>query len=512
MARKWRKWGIALCAVLAALLVGCQAVAGLNYDDVVLKQLDVKSAEQSGSVSVDLDWNPKFLSTLDPQEARLLELLAHASLKIEQAKVDEHHRGSYAASIELNGKKPVKFALQMDGERMLIQAEGARKPLFLDLGDADVPAAAGGLEEPVRKLAKEVIRYFVHHLPNPDKVSVSREWSSVNGQSTPLTKLHAELDGEELGGLLARYVDALVGDEAGMRKLLESVAGQLSALPPDLLGGIFGEEAPSDEEIHSWIDEGMQTILPGLKQAQAKIAELKDSLEWSLVFDRGTQLKADYYVDDSLNLRKSDLDLVIAPAVFKLSQFPVRSISVRSHSEIWNINGDVSIPAIEKPADALGTDDLDGMSAIGLLRNFEENSPIYDLLKNEFQVDDITFDLDVYSMYGTPPLLDQDAGGRAIVELPLRQTLDGFEDRIEYDHAARQIRFTDEGTDQEIVLTVGSADATVNGAPVQLSVPVHLHDSNAYIGADDLLKLLRATYTYVEEEDGTLTVTVSRDL
>ncbi|WP_276354045.1 stalk domain-containing protein [Cohnella caldifontis] len=510
MKKTWRKWGIALCAVLAALLVGCQAVSGLNFDDVILKQLDVKSAEQSGTVDVAIDWNPDFLETMDPQEAKLLGLLGQISLKIDKAQVDAQNRISYAGSLAFGGKKPVNFKFLMDSERMLLSVEGAKKPLLIDLGEADMPMT-NQLEEPVRQLMKEAAGYFVHHLPNPEKLSASREWTSVNGQSTGLTKLHAEFDGQELGDLLLRYVDALAGDEDGLRAMLESVAGQLSGLPPELLWELTGDENPTAEDLKDWAEEGVQTLIPELKEAQAELAKAKGSLEWSLVFDKGTQLKADFYVDDSLQLRKSDMDLKIAPAVFSMSGFPVRSIAVRTHSEIWNVNGNVSVPAIETPADALTPDELDGLSASGFLRNLEEGSPIYDLLKNELQIDDTSFELDGYSFYDTPPVIERN-GSKASVQLPIRETLEGFEDSFTYNHPTREIRFTDEGTGQEIVLTIGSSEAVVNGSKVQLAEPVHLNGSYAYMGADDLTKLLKATYTYAEEDDGFLTVTVSRDL
>lgn len=517
MKRHWRKWGFGLCVLLAALLAGCQAAGGVNLDEMMLKQLETASLEQSGKLELEIDWNEKYLQIEDPEFAKYAELFGRVSLEIKNAKTDQAGRSRIEGSLALGGKAPVSFALHVDENKLSLEAEGAKRTLVIDLEEAAgaTPSAFGpGIEEDpalLRQLVREAAVYFVKHLPNPPKVDVSREFTNVNGQSLQLTKVHAELNGQEIGELLVRYVDALVQDEAGFREMLGNVVKLLAEVNPEQLQEMGGSDAESPDMQAAMADEAFHSTYPMLKEIQATLEEAKQDPEWDVVFDKGITLKTDLYLDNQLHIRKSDTELSIAPIVLQMPTSPVHSVTLRMHSEMWNVNGDVTVPPVETPDNAVGTKELDEMSSIQFVRLFEEDSVLYDLLKNEFEIDDTRFELDEYSFYGTAPILVGE-GGSATLHVPVREALDDFENEIEYDPETAAIRFTDEGTNREIVLTIGSSEAQVNGKPVALSEPVYLIDGYAYMAADDLFGLLNATYTYEKDESLGIVVTVERDL
>lgn len=521
MKRHFRKWGIGLCAMLTAVLIGCQAVGGLDLNQAFLSQLDVASKEQSSTLTVAIDWKEEQLETMDPQYAPLAAMMSQIDLRIEKMSTDGEGRSLVDGSIGLAGQSPVGFTLHIDGWKFRLDVDGAKRPLVIDMAELagdELPDAklimGSDMQQQIKEMIRPVAAHFIKHLPNPEGLNVSRVATDVNGENLSLTKVHAEFDGEQLGNLLETYVQALVQDEAGIRSMLNEVAQWAAALPPELMLAFSGEEAvkkPSQEEIDDAVEQGVQEIVPALRQLQAEIADLKQQPEWVLAFDQGITFKTDLYVDDQLRLRKSDTELVLKPVVFRMADSPVNGITIRSHNEIWNVNGKIDIPPVEKPLRAIRPEQLEELSSVQFVRLFEDDSAIYDILKNDLQVDDSNFELFGWPGDGMSPYVAGD-GGTETLYVPLRQVLDGFEDQVSFTPKTGELRFYDPGTWQEIVLRVGSSEMKVNGEKAALSGPVELRDGYTFVPAEDLFKLLQAQYTYEQDEDGFIVVTVKRDL
>lgn len=522
MKRHFRKWGIALCAVLTAVLIGCQAVGGLDLDQAFLTQLDVTSKEESGALSVKIDWKQEQLESIDPQIARLAELFSQVDLRIENASTDGEGRSLMTGSIGLAGKSPVGFKMHADGWQIRLDVDGAKRPLFIDLaelsGGEQLPDArtflGDGMQQQMKEMIRPVAAHFLKHLPNPEQLDVSRVVSDVNGVPTSLTKVHAAFDGEQLGELLETYVQALAQDEAGIRAVLGEVAQWTAALPPELLSQLSGEDTvpmPSPEELEEAMELGVQLIVPALQQLEAEIADLKQQPEWVLIFDQGITFKTDLYVDDRLQIRKSDTELVLQPVVFRMAESPVNSIAIRYQQEIWNVNGKVEIPPVDKPLRAIGPERLEKLSPVQFVRLFEDDSAIHDILKNELQIDDSRFELGGWYGDELSPYLAGD-GENERLYVPLRQVLEQLDDPVSFTPETGELRFYDPGTWQEFIMRVGSAEMTVNGEQGTLSGPIELRNDFSFVPAEDLFRLLQAQYTYEQDEDGLITVTVTRDL
>lgn len=523
MAKKlFRKWGLGLCALMTAVVVGCQSVGGLNFDDVILNQLEIESQESSGRLTVEIDWNEEAAEAeADEASLALLPLLSRVEIAINHAATDAEGRTLVEGSIGLGGKKPAAFRLHADEKALLVELEGAKKPLALDLsesagsvlGELGLPAEQEtALAEPMRKLVRTVASYFVHHLPNPPKFEVGLASTQVNGENQTLTKVHAELDGAQLGELVLDYLDALAADKEGFRAMLAEVVSWIKALPPELTDGVpIEDEVTTPEEEKQFIEEGVDELFPLLEEWRADLKSSREEPEWAEIFDKGISLKADFYVDAKLHVRKSDVELTIAPAAFSEPDSPVRSIKIRSASETWNVNGDVRVePVVVHPL-AVDLDAMEEITGIEFLRLFREDSTVYDILKNDAKIDDVSFELDTGWGFGIDPYVEREEAGD-VLYVPVRYTLAEFENEVSFGKDRGEIAFTDLGTMQDITLYLGSDDALVNWQKVKLGHPVKRIGSYAYVAADDLFPLLKATYQAEDGGDGEWRVTVKRDL
>jgi hypothetical protein len=519
MSKFTRKWKIRLVSVvLVVLLAGCQPFEGFDLNQLLLTQMDIVSVEEKGSYELKIEWNETYIeNNEDKRFAALARLLSQIRLDIEKAQTNADGSSAAEGTIALGGKTPVGFIIRTDESGMYFEVDGARQPLFIDFNEF----AGGSWPRPNfsqvvdnTSLAKEAAAYFVRHLPNPPILKITRENTDVGGQSLATTRVHAEIKGDQLGEWLLQYLDALLQDEEGFRAMLQSMAewmNEIYSLDPEWMEetGFPEDDADArDARMDSFVEEGLQELFPLLEGARSSLEELRQGSEWQMIFDEGVELKLDLWADDRLHIRKTETELVIAPAVFRLPFSPVHGITLRSQYERWNVNEDVEVPAPGTPEGAFGVANLADMSSHKLLRMLEEDSVLYDLLKNELQIDDSYFALSPYNFYGTAPFIAED--GTVIV--PVRVAVENFDIAIGYEHDTRTIRFYDEGTQQEIVFRIGSSTAMVNGQAVELSRPLELIDNYSYMDADDLFKLMKASYTYKKDEWEDLWVNVERDL
>lgn len=519
--RTSKRLGWVVCALLLAIIVGCQSVGGLNLNDMLLKQLDVAQQEQALSLELEIEVNEALLALEDEEARKAVELFRKIKLDITHAKVDD--RGNqWVTGVLGTSKGSIPFTLHSDNKAIRIDVDGAKRPLVLelpDLGEAlgalGVGAGENGdvqqaLMESVRGLVKTIAPYFVNGLPNPPVITVDRVNEPIRGVQTSLTKVHAELNGEQLGELIPVYLENLIGDKEGFKAVIVGLFEWVRDLPPELKSA-FGVP-PLDAEgidIDAIAEGASEGLFSGLEDAVASLKELQEQDEWKRIFDKGITLKTDLYVDDSLHIRKSFFEAVIAPAAFAEENSPVRSIKVRASSENWNVNGNVEVPAVEVPLTALSVEELDDYDAYRVVRLFETDSVLYDLLKNEFKIDDQSFELS--SEWGIPFYVDEN--GEAFV--PLRETLRKLGIRPKLDTSSNgplEIRFYDRPTDQSIVLRKDSDQATVNGEAVKLAHPLVNEANITYVSAKDLFDLLGAEYDVVELEYGELVLQVARDL
>jgi len=518
--KKWRGAGLALVALLIAVLVGCQAVGGVNLNQMLTNQLDVRTSSGSSSVEIQLDWDDKALAGEDEETQKMVKLFSRIKLQLDSYRMDD--KGNLDASGKLSlSKGDIPFALQVDPAKLVLTVEGVKRPLVLDM--AGLETGAGGLipggdmvpgigdmtskaaEEAIRGALKQVASYVVGHLPNPPKIQAEAVQVPIHGTATDLMKVHAELNGKQLGELVPVFLDSVLSDGKGVRTLLEQLAAWASELPPELKESLG--IAPEDTDLtQEEITEAAQSVLDGVKELRDGYDEASQEEDWQQIFNESLSFKADFYADKALHIRKSDVEISLDAALFDEEDLPLKGLVVRTSQETWSVNEDLGLGAVAVPANAMKAEELAQMKPRKLLKQLSVDSVVYDVLKNDLQIDDQSFTLS--SDWGVPFASDDDGN----LYVPVKETMREFGSQTHFDAAKKQIRFYDESTTQEFVLTLGSDKALVNGETVRLHAPVARLGGVSYINADDLLGLLHATYTIVDGYDGEQLMEVKRDL
>ncbi|WP_256759796.1 stalk domain-containing protein [Cohnella sp. WQ 127256] len=515
----FKKLGVLLCALTLAIIVGCQSIAGFNLNNMILNQLDVTQQEQSQQFELEVELNEKVLSAEGAEITDIINAFRKVTLNITHSKRDDKGN-QWMTGVLSFGKGDIPFTFHLDSKALRFDVGGAHRPLIVEIPDmnsllgTDVEEGVSGanmqqaIMETVRPLLKNIASYLVKSAPNPPVLKLERVTLPVHGVTTSLTKVHAELNGEQLGELIPVFIDNLIQDKDGLRSTLHSILQWIEELPPELKQA-FGDDELFAEELDSdtFVEEGYNAVLSALSDAKKEIDEARmDDEEWQEVFDKGVTMSADLFVDDSLHLRKSAVEINIAPAIFSEGDSPLKSIKIRSNSEMWNVNGNVEIPAVKIPLNALTIGELADFEPYQTLRLFDENSVVYKVLKNDFQVDDQSFELS--NEWGIPFYIDSND----VTYVPLRATMDNFGVKLNAPSANGEIGFYDRATEQAIVFQTGSTKATVNSKSVTLAHKVENDGLYTYVSADDLFGLLHAQYSITEDLSGGLVIEVTRDL
>jgi hypothetical protein len=148
----------------------------------------------------------------------------------------------------------------------------------------------------------------------------------------------------------------------------------------------------------------------------------------------------------------------------------------------------------------LGYDSENNMTPGTVLRNFEPNSDVYGLLKNQFKITQQSFMIDSESDYYN--VIKKQ--GSAFI--PLRQVTNPLDAEVKWTKGSKVITIIDDITQKEIILTVGSKEAVVGGETVQLAAPVFVHkDGSTYVPLRFLAEALGASL-HIDSE-GWITIT-----
>ncbi|THF82606.1 stalk domain-containing protein [Cohnella fermenti] len=533
----FKRWLVPSMAVLlAAVPAGCESVGGLDLNKVLVEKTVASvsvDAQQTTSTTIgfSLDWNDELLAEDLAGESeedaaqlkRWTEWLSSVTLKLNGTRTDGDGR-LLSTGVLSFGKGEIPFRLHADESALLIEVEGAKRPLYLDLGEADGLGgiASGGMvgespwlglagTEEGKTLVRSVATYFIGHLPNPPSIEAKGTSIDLNGTQTNVTAVHAELNGKDLADLVPVYLDALASDEEGLKKLLTEVAAWLGELPPELQEalGLTESDLPSEEDIAETSGEMIDSFGQMKEEFEAYLEELEEDPDMG--FEKSTTLVADLYVDSSLSIRKASAELTIAiPEQAGYGAVPLESVTIRFDQENWVDEDAAPIPDVEKPLRSLGADELAGMTSVRALRQFNSDSLIYDLLKNDLAIDDTSFMLYPVDVWNWEAPYYEDENGEIL--LPVRQTLENFEASVTY--SGGKVGFYDEATYLQAALSVGSDQVKVNGAWTTWSHPVVAIDGLAYAHADDLLGLLGAQISLIgDDESGEVYgVLIERDL
>lgn len=413
------------------------------------------------------------------KDNEMIELINSVSLDIENAKVKDAQTASIQGAVSFQGTK-LPFHLSMDETQMVIDLDGAQKPLYISLealeGAQALPMMdTKALEKQIEELSPKLLSLVLKHLSNPKNISVTPVQESVNGESLSLSKLHMEITGEEILAMVKPFLTSVAQDEQGLKDLIgdlyevfypmltainqveEVDTGALTSLMPESREAAVAAMYPM---LKAGLDELLVNYDQGLNELLNEMPELKT------VFGTDTTFKLDFYLDSALNIRKQNAELKVAlPASEDL---PLQSVTLYADSEQWNIGGAVTVDAVDTTG---GVIDLmkENITPGQMLRNFDSNSVVYQLLKDEAGITRKSI-----MLYPE----DETYGAITVKNttfVPLRYLSEELDAEVKWTKGSDTIVVIDDITGNEIVLTVGSKNATVAGKEVTMV-------ESAYVG------------------------------
>lgn len=510
---------VILLAFALIFVAGCQAVSNLEFNTVLKNALKVTSSESKQSVEFKLLLDEAIYEGMSLEEQAIVKLFSNVKLQLDHIKVQDNSHLSFNGSVVLGDTASIKFALKMSDKLAVMELEGAKQPFVLNLTSENLLGLSGlsdltGLEtsqavattteKPAldeaaltaigHELLDTVGLYAINNLPNPERIAVKPVTESIYGVSTSLMHVHVDLDGPEIWTWVKKYVDALVADRAGLDKMITGVYQIVEKNEhiweaAGTINPFEGSEgaAPNTDELLKETSDGIATVLTEL-QGQLKILEQEEKETIDQILSKDLTIKADLYIDNKLDIRKQAFELSFAPStVLKDSALPFKGLAIKVNSESWNVNGvvkadepvasDKNVP-IEKLLDDHG---------YKVLKQFDEKSTIYDLLKNKLHIgkQNITW----YSWEDINPAI---LTANHVTIIPLRETVEQLGAELSYDATSKSLKVFDEATNTTILFKNGSDVAVVNGKNVKLSFPVTMIEGTTYVPARQLATALKA--------------------
>ena len=493
--RKQLKWFAAPLALLLVILTGCQAVGGLDVSSALLGSKDRLNQSSESKQSLQVKVTPS--ANASEEDLSIIELINSFSLYIDSAKVEDMDNASIKGTVHYQ-KAEIPFLLSLDEEGAALQVEGAKQPIYLSFAQdpalPDMTEYNKQIEDTVWNLASFVVK----HLPNPEKISVGQEETTVNGEKLNLTKLHAEISGTEVLKMVRPFLSSIAQDETGLKQLIGEIydAAEVLFSAAEQFEGVEGLAegilpATKEEAVTTYygmikglLDEYVKTIDTEIEKMLNETPELKT------VFSDKSSLVVNYYFDKDLNARKSSTELTVALPVS--DDIPVSEIKVISDAEAWNYGGKITADEVDLSKGYL--DPIYGEVTTGqLLRNFEGTKPVYDLLLQSGMTTSYLYLESNDPVYGA-----ENVKGTAFV--PLRYFAEHFDAEVKWAKGSKQITVINDLTLEQSTYTLGSKKATIKGKAVTLPQAPYTAQGTVYVPLRSISEALGAGVTV--EEDG----------
>lgn len=512
MRRTTKRFGILLAVVclIAGLIGGCQAIGSVDLNKALLSSFDIQSMEGKGTVEVSLDIDQVAAEEAGP-DAALLTAFSQIKLNFDHIKQENAQVLSTKGSLQLAGKA-IPFSAYISPEALTLLPDGATKPFTVstkDLADPTGEGLYGGgqdlewlttLQDKAKdpNYIKPLYEYLVGKLPNPSKLKLESGNETINGQSVYLHHVRAELDGKDILPLLRTFILNLMKDDQAMKAVIaqyyDIIQGAVNSFIPadidteDELGSALG----AIRSILENKEEGVEVVQTEVKQLLVILLVLIDSEGTEAVKFLGdkSSLTADLYVDNNMKVRKSGINLVLAPSDTEDS--PLKAIRVKTSFENWNVNGTVKADAIST-TDAVDLTKLEGPEEV--LEILKPDSALYKLLKDDLHV---TRKTGYFFVMDKEELNEHTAGWAAysdngVTLVPARSLAANLELDLTWDEPSQTVFLTTADEKTNISLTAGSDKAVVNGATgISLERPAVLEQGALYVPLRDVAEALGA--------------------
>lgn len=528
---KRRTWLLAALIAVMLIAAGCQAVGGIDLNKVLLDNAKTKSMTGSSSIGLELMLNEEALNKLDPEEKNIIQLFSKTKLELSDVKQQDANHVSVKGSFTY-GKGSIPFAMSASGDRIVLQLEGAKRPIVIQTAglygaDRGIMELAqqmqGQLTESGQKLFDAAGGYLIKNLPNPKTISVDKVEETIHGEKQSLHKVHTEFYGNEIIDLLKSLITNLLNDEKGLKEAVAQITEITLSMMQQIGAGGSGEDfvlpQPTEEEKAQAVEELYTMIHNGLKEAVSQFDELEKEATTSLsaILNDKTYLKADLYVDGDLKVRKSNFELAIVPnftdaAKQQLSELGelegvagveqelegLEGIKLTVTNEMWSVNEEVAIDTIDtKQVYPLYLNEYTKLTPNGFLNMLDSKSTLYGLLKNDLHItrNELKLYDDGYSLF--PPIVEGD-----VTYAPIRYVAEGLYANVVWNEEKQQITVYDEQSGKTIVMTMGSSKADVDGREIDLGDAVGVYENSVYVPIVPVVEELGGSATW--SEDGTV--------
>ncbi len=515
-----KRWNAMLSLVLVGILVllaGCQPVGNVDVGKAMAGSLAVKSSE--GKQTVTLELTPDPAVTMTPEGKRMFDLFSKVKIDITEMKMQDQLHMSLKGAFEYQ-KGRVPFELVMSDMNYTLKIEGAKKPIVIRNGATAMNGSAAELpkelQEQIQQLSKKAVEampsltsFFTRNFPNPSKITAAEVNETVNGEALTLQKIHAEIYGNELLGLVKGFLTNVLADDQGLKDFI----GVLYDLYVPLLKEVTKENADETltpylnnkslavDFIHTFLKTHLEQVL---KEFDASVESMDpEAKAW---LSESLSLKTDLYVDKDYITRKSNTEIG-----FMLPQGKgdgLKSVKITSAYELWNVNKPVQAASIDTAGGVIELNGAEGrLTPSKFVASLDPNSQLYKLLKDDLGVTKKNIDMIVEDSkefsYGTLPYNDN-----GTIMVPARFVVEELDADVKWDEATKQVTVTDPLSGAVLVLTIGSNEATVNGKTVQLEKPAILVEGVTYVPVRAVSEGLGAKVGWEQE---TQTVKITRD-
>ncbi|MDP4099057.1 copper amine oxidase N-terminal domain-containing protein [Paenibacillus sp. P96] len=490
---KLKKWLAAPLILLLVVLTGCQAVGGFDVNQGLLGTLKVKPQESSSSLSFHVE--PAGSASAEDRE--IIDFINSVSISVYEAKIQSEDVVSAKGVFQYKDVS-LPFAMSMDEAGLAFELEGSKKPYYIGLKQDE---ALAGLPEgfdpyaykdKINDLVLEAAGLFIEHSPNPADISVDSVTEEVNGEQVKLTKLSAQLTGEELVQLVKPLLQSLSQDEEGLKKLISQgldLAAEIAAAVGEeetVKEGLSEFGANREEIVNTLFTKTKDALDQAVSQYDAGVSLMYTQVpELKTVLGPNTVLKTDLYFDENNDLRQERTELTVA--LPETEDLPITSFTFLSESETWNVNGAVTADKVDISDGVIHVDGED-MTPGETLRNFDSGSKVYDILQNDLLLTHKEI------------VIDPDDGYYALVSkkgttmIPLRDLANELDADLKWDAAAKQITVTDDITEETFVVKNGMKRIVVGERTIALpqavftdeygTMYVPLRQAAAALGAD----------------------------
>ncbi|MDQ6419843.1 copper amine oxidase N-terminal domain-containing protein [Paenibacillus sp. LHD-117] len=523
-----KRAAVAVLALAVMIVAGCQAIAGLDLNQVLKNAAKVTSGESKSSFEFQLRLNEDALEEYEEEEADFYRLISHIKVELDRVLVEDESNLSLEGSLSF-GDLGIPFGLRMSETTMVLELEGAKKPIAIDLSDEAIASMSGveisegnevsqEEEETIAEIGRQITDlvsgYAINNLPNPSGLSATPVTEPIGGVQTSMMKLQFTMDGPAIWEWIKSYLDALLNDREGLEATVRGILELLENNPVywEMLGEINPLE--SDELDAPTVDdmakEAVDEIVLLLESYQEEIEwmETEDKETLDSLLNESLQLKMDTYVDAKLDIRKQALELnyELEDDMDEELELPFTGFTLKTSSEHWNVNGSV---AADEPAvtdDMLTSAELEELEGHEALEYVDEQSALYELLKNKLHVTRQTYF--AYSDdYYNPPIIVPGY----ITIVAVRDVADAFGASTTYEAATREITVHDELTNTRIVMKVGSDVVKVNGKEEVWPFPVMTVDGTTYVPARKLAEALGADIEWQTVYEDWKELSISRE-